>query len=167
MVVKKNIHTQNKLGKIVVNIGVGKMRNQTQFEEKILPEIMKELSVITGQKPATRAAKKSIAGFKTRTGDIIGLKVTLRRRRMEDFFTRLIRVVLPRVKDFRGIDLKNIDEHGQLNIGFREQYVFPEIMIEKSRMNFGLQVTLVPIIKNRQTAIDFYRSVGVPLKHQK
>ncbi|MDI6821106.1 MAG: 50S ribosomal protein L5 [Patescibacteria group bacterium] len=167
MPVKKNIHTQNKLEKIVVNIGVGKLRNQSQFEEKILPEIISELAMITGQKPATRAAKKSIAGFKTRTGDIVGLQVTLRRRRMLDFLNRLVRIVLPRVKDFRGIDLKNVDEHGQLNIGFREQYVFPEIVIEKSRISFGLQVTLVTMIKNRESAIDFYRLVGAPLKHQK
>lgn len=150
--------------KVVVSIGVGKLRNQTQFEEKVLPEVIKEVSLITGQKPATRGAKKSIAGFKTRTGDVVGLQVTLRGRRMKDFVARTIRIVLPRVKDFRGLDLKNVDGHGNLNIGFREQFVFPEVDAEKSRVAFGLQVTFVPVVKNREKAIDFWKSIGVPLK---
>ncbi len=117
------------LEKIVVNVGVGRARQNAQFEEKQLPEILKEIAEITGQKPAPRQAKKAVAGFKTREGDIVGLQVTLRGKRMEDFLTRLIRVVFPRVKDFRGIDPKNVDHAGNLNVGFREQYVFPEINI--------------------------------------
>ncbi len=153
-----------KLEKIVLSAGLGKLRNQPSFEDKVLPAIEEELAVITGQKPARRQAKKSIAGFKTRTGDIIGLQVTLRGKMMNDFLKRLINLVIPRVKDFRGIDLKNVDERGNLNVGFREQFVFPEISAEKSRINFGIQVTLVVSTKNREEAIDFYRSVGVPLK---
>lgn len=150
--------------KIVVNVGLGKLRNQASFEEKILPEVVKETAVITGQKPALRAAKKSIAGFKTRQGDTIGLQMTLRGKRMEDFFARLVNFVLPRVKDFRGIDLSNVDHDGNLNVGFKEQFIFPEIVPEKSKVNFGLQVTIVTDLKNREKAIDFYRSAGVPLK---
>lgn len=152
------------LEKIVINVGLGRARNQSQFEDKILPEIIKELSFICGQKPAVRAAKKSIAGFKIRKGDIIGLQATLRGKRMEDFFNKIINIILPRVKDFRGILLKNIDGDGNLNIGFREQFVFPEIMAEKSNVSFGLEMTIVPVVKKRDAAIDFYRRFGLPLK---
>ncbi|PIW97590.1 50S ribosomal protein L5, partial [Candidatus Jorgensenbacteria bacterium CG_4_8_14_3_um_filter_38_10] len=89
----------SKIEKVVVSIGVGKLRLQNQFEEKILPEITKETALLTGQKPTLRRAKKSIAGFKSRTGDIIGLQVTLRRRRLWDFLAKIIHIVLPRVKD--------------------------------------------------------------------
>lgn len=150
--------------KIVVHVGLGRMSQRPHFQEKILPEILRELSLIAGQKPAVRKAKKSIANFKTRTGDIIGAQVTLRKTKMEEFLKKLVNVVLPRVKDFRGLDVKNVDTHGALNIGFREQYVFPEVEIERSQVNFGLQVTIVPRIRNRGQAIDFYSSYGVPLK---
>ena len=150
--------------KIVVGAGIGRLSQQGQFEEKILPEVVKEFSMITGQKAATRPAKRSIAGFKIREGQIVGLKATLRQRRMEDFFERLVRLALPRVKDFRGLDLKNIDESGNLNIGFKEQSVFPEIDLEKSKVNFGIQVTIVPRKKNRELTIDLYRRLGLPLK---
>jgi len=159
-----NMEIKQHIEKIVVNIGIGKLTQRAQFKDKVLPEVIKELSIITGQKPAPRQAKKPIANFKTRTGDTIGLQVTLRGARMEDFFKKLIHLALPRVKDFRGISIDNIDEHGNLNIGFREQYVFPEINIDHSTVNFGLQVTIVPKIKNRAKVIDFYKSSGVPLK---
>lgn len=152
------------LKKIVVNVGLGKLSGQAQYKDKILPEITKEVSIITGQKPAPRPAKKAIANFKTRIGDIIGLQVTLRGKRMEDFSKRLINFVFPRIKDFRGIDLKNIDERGNLNVGFKDQFVFSEINIEQSKVNFGLQITMVLSLDNRQNAIDFYRSIGIPLK---
>ena len=123
--------------KVVVNIGLGRNSTQPHFADKFLPEVMQEAAMITGQKPAPRQAKKAIAGFKTRVGDIIGLETTLRGKRMEDFLTRLVQVVFPRVKDFRGLDLQNVDHSGSLNVGFREQYVFPEIHPEKSKVHFG------------------------------
>lgn len=156
----------NQIEKIVINIGLGKIRNQANFEEKILPEIMKELAMATGQKPAMRGAKKSVAGFKIRAGDIVGLQTTLRGKKMRDFFIRLIDIVLPRVKDFKGLDLKQIDGNGNLNIGLREQFVFPEIQADKSRVNFGLQITIVPKpeFRIKERAVDLYRALGVPLK---
>lgn len=150
--------------KIVVNVGVGRARTMTQFEEKVLPAITEELATIAGQKAAPRAAKKAVASFKTREGDVVGLQVTLRGARMREFLTRVIRVVLPRVKDFRGLERSNVDTHGNLNIGLREQYVFPEINQEKSKVSFGLQITVVPRTKDRSRAIAFYESLGVPLK---
>jgi len=153
-----------KIEKVIVNTGLGKLRNNAQFEDKLLPEVMKELALITGQKPAPRKAKKSIAGFKTRTGDIIGLQVTIRGKRMADFLKRTLNVVFPRVKDFRGLELTCLDGSGNLNIGFKEQFVFPEINIEQSKVNFGLQITIVPKIRNLAKAIDLYRSIGIPFK---
>ncbi len=153
-----------KLEKIVVNIGLGKLRANAQFDDKILPEVMRESALITGQKPALRKAKKSIASFKTRTGDVIGLQITLRGKRMADFLKRSLNVVFPRVKDFRGLELKGVDGNGNLNVGFKEQFAFPEINIEQSKVNFGLQITIVPRIRNRAKAIDLYRSLGIPFK---
>lgn len=159
---EKQIRQQ--IEKIVVNAGLGRLSQQGQYEEKILPEVEKEFAVITGQKPQTRPAKKSIAGFKIREGQIIGLKATLRHKRMEDFLERIANLTLPRVKDFRGLDLGKVDENGNLNIGFKEQTVFPEIDTEKSKVSFGVQVTVVPKKKNREAAIDLYRRLGLPLK---
>lgn len=150
--------------KIVVNTGIGRLSQQPQFEDKALPEIMKEVALITGQKPQIRRARESISGFKTRKNQIVGLRVILRRDRMVDFFERLTHAVFPRVRDFRGIDPEKIDAFGNLNIGIKEQVVFPEIVPEESRVNFGIQVTIVPRVKNREESISLYRETGVPLK---
>ncbi|MDP3975125.1 MAG: 50S ribosomal protein L5 [Candidatus Jorgensenbacteria bacterium] len=160
----KPFRKDNDLTKIVVNIGVGRARTMAQFEEKVLPAIQEELAAITGQKAAPRPTKKAVANFKTREGDIVGLQVTLRGARMREFLTKLVRIVLPRVKDFRGLERTNVDGHGNLNIGLREQYMFPEINPEKSKVSFGLQVTVVPRTRDRERAIAFYDSIGVPLK---
>lgn len=140
------------------------MRQNQQFDEKILPGVVEELSLITGQRAATRGAKKSIAGFKSREGDIVGLTTTLRGKRMDDFLKRLINAALPRVRDFRGIDLTHFDGRGNLTIGFKEHTVFPEINSETSKVNFGLQVTLVADTKTKEEGIDFFRGLGLPLK---
>jgi large subunit ribosomal protein L5 len=155
---------RNHLEKIVVSVGVGRMRQNQQFEEKILPSITEELGLITGQRAATRSAKKSIATFKLREGDIVGLTTTLRGKRMEDFLKRMINVSLARVRDFRGIDLKHFDKRGNLTVGFREHTVFPEINAETSKANFGLEVTLVANTKTKEEGIEFFRSLGLPLK---
>jgi large subunit ribosomal protein L5 len=154
----------NYLEKIVISTGIGKLKQRPQFEEKILPEIIKEMTIITGQKPAMTQAKKSIAGFKLRIGDVVGLKVTLRGKRMNDFLKRLITVVLPRIRDFRGIDLKKIDDHGNLTIGIREHIVFPEVNPDEVKIDIGLEITLVTYTKNPQKSIEFYRELGLPLK---
>ncbi|MEK7657841.1 MAG: 50S ribosomal protein L5 [Patescibacteria group bacterium] len=160
----KNDLAVPRLGKIVINVSAGRLSQQAGFEDKILPEIMKSLAIISGQKPITTVAKKSIAGFKTREGQIVGLKITLRRRRMYDFLERLVRIVLPRVKDFKGIELKNIDQGGNLNIGIREQAVFPEIISETLKVDFGLEISIVSNAKSRDEAIELYRQLGLPLK---
>lgn len=152
------------LEKIVVNTGVGRLSADPSFEEKTLPKLVEELSVITGQKPVYCRSKKSIAGFKMREGQIVGLKVTLRSKRMVDFFERLVNIVLPRVRDFNGLNQRFIDKGGNLNIGFKEQFSFPEINPEEVLNNLPLEIALVPKIKNREKAIAAYLELGVPLK---
>ena len=155
---------RNNLKKIVVSTGVGKFRQNPKFEDSILPSIINDFSTIVGQKPATRGAKKSIATFKTRTGDVVGLVVTLRGQRMKDFLTRLVNVTLPRVRDFRGIDVKNFDERGNLNIGLREHTVFPEINPEKVVTPFGIQITMVGDARTPEESEKLFRDAGIPFK---
>ncbi len=151
------------LEKIVVSTGVGKLRDNSNFVSGMLPEIIEEITLITGQKPALKKIKESIAGFKVREGDIVGLMVTLRGKRMKDFLERLIHITLPRVRDFRGISLKQFDPQGNLTIGLKEHSVFPEINQEKCKVNFGLEVTLVPDTKTKAEGISFLRGLGLPL----
>lgn len=152
--------------KIVINAGIGRLSSQPGFEEKILPQISRDLEAITGQKPKVCKARKSIAGFKIRENQIIGLQITLRRAKMVDFFERLIRIVLPRVRDFSGISPKSIDQKGTLNVGIKEQFVFPEINPDQSQLTFPLGINLVPKerILDTEKAVEAYRALGVPLK---
>lgn len=154
------------LEKIVINAGIGRLSQQPSFEQKILPQLMGDLAAISGQKPEIRKAKKSIAGFKIREGQIIGLRVTLRRAKMVDFLERLITIVLPRVRDFRGLDQAFIDAGGTFNVGFREQLVFPEINPETSQVLFSFGVNLVPREKNRAAAVEAYRRFGIPFSRE-
>lgn len=152
------------LEKIVVNAGVGRASQLANFEDKILKQVQADIARLAGQAPQIRKAKKSIAGFKIREGQPVGVRVTLRGPKMVDFFERFIRIVLPRVRDFSGLSLTNVDAGGVLNIGIREQLVFPEINPEESLFIFPLQVTLVPKQKDRAEAVAAYRALGVPLK---
>lgn len=150
--------------KIVIDAGVGRLSTQPNFEEKALPQIMRDLSALSGQGPQVRRARISIAGFKTRQGQIVGLRVTLRRKKMVDFFERLIKIVLPRVRDFNGLSLSSVDQGGVLNIGIREQFVFPEVSPEHSPVTFTLGVSVVPRMRERARMLESYRALGVPLK---
>jgi large subunit ribosomal protein L5 len=167
--IKKNFGLTNdlavpKLKKIVVNVGLGRLSQQPNFVDKILPEIVRELAYITGQRPSPTKAKKSIAGFKLRAGQIVGLKVTLRGKKMSDFLEKIIKVALPRLRDFRGVPLKSVDKSGILNIGFKDHFVFPEINQEQSRIDFGLEVSIVTTAKDREMALRFLRALGIPFE---
>lgn len=155
----KNVLAVPRFMKVVLNVGIGKLREEKEHEE-----IKKILTLITGQIPAPRPAKKAIATFKTREGLIIGLKVTLRGKRMYDFLDRLVYAALPRVRDFRGLDTKFVDQGGSLNIGIREHIIFPEIIGEDVRKIFGFEVTIVTNAKTREEAIELFRASGFPLK---
>ncbi len=154
---------QSQLEKVVVNAGIGRLSQTANFSDKVLPELTSEFAALTGQKPSHRPARQSIAGFKMRAGTVVGLQSTLRRRRMADFLARLIHIVIPRVRDFRGLSLHAVDEGGSLTIGVKEHIVFPEISGDVAKTNFGLQVTVVPKARHREKAIALYRELGIPL----
>ena len=159
------VNNYDKIEKVVVNSGIGRQSQDANFESKILAEIISEFGQIVGQKPAPRPATKSLASFKLRAGTTVGLKATLRGARKNQFLSKVLNIVFPRVRDFRGIDEKGVDASGNLSFGFKEQLVFPEIVPENSKVSFGLQVTIVPKrIKDRAEAIEIYRALGVPFK---
>ena len=149
-----------RISKVVVNVGTGKITK----DAKMLERIEKDLAKITGQKPAVRAAKKSIAGFKLREGSPVGLTVTLRGTRMYDFIDRLISVALPRSRDFQGLLPRSFDEKGNLNIGIKEHNIFPEITYESLKDIFGLEVTIVTNAGSRERGISFLKFMGFPIK---
>ncbi len=145
--------------KIIISSGIG-----SQKDKKRIEMIKDRLTKISGQAPALRGAKKSIANFKSRVGDPAGFQVTLRGARMHSFLEKLINIVFPRVKDFRGLDAKAIDEMGNYTIGFKEHIVFPETSDEESKDIFGLAVTIVTTAKNKKEAEAYLRYLGIPLK---
>lgn len=149
-----------KVVKVVISTGVGKVNK----DKKRMELIEDRLERITGQHAAKRAAKKAIANFKSRTGDIVGYQVTLRGARMESFLSKLINIVLPRVKDFRGLSASAIDEMGNITLGIREQTVFPETADEDSKDIFGIAITITTTAKNKKEAEAFLRHIGLPLR---
>lgn len=155
----KNVMSVPKIEKVVVNVGIGRMQ-----DEKERSEVEKYITLITGQKPSRRPAKKAIAAFKTRKGLIIGYQVTLRGTRMYDFLARLVRVALPRTRDFKGLEEKSFDAAGNLTIGMKEHIVFPEMIAEEYRFLFGLEVTVVTTAKKRAHGIELLRLMGFPIK---
>ena len=156
----KNAMAVPKIEKVVINVGIGKVTKDEKAVEKIASDVAK----LTGQKSVYRRAKKSIAGFKIRQGVNIGLMTTLRGKRMYDFVDRLISVALPRSKDFRGIDTKNFDKNGNLNLGIKESSIFPEITYETLKDIFSLEVTVVTTAKDKQKGITLLRLIGFPIK---
>jgi len=129
--------------------------------------IVDRLARITGQAPAARGAKKAIANFKSRKGDIVGYQVTLRGARATAFLQKLIHIVFPRTKDFRGLKPSSIDEIGNITIGMKEHTVFPETADEDSKDIFGLAVTITTTAKNKKEAESFLRHLGLPLQEAK
>lgn len=170
---KKEFGYQNDLAvphlvKIVINTGFGRMAERTKSSdqlEKMRQAIERDLILITGHKPALRRARKSIAGFHLREGDPIGYTVTLRRDQMYDFLGRVIKLALPRTRDFRGIDLKSMDGRGNLTLGFPDQTVFPEISTEEERMLFGLEAVINTTAQTDQEAIRLLTLLGLPFRN--
>lgn len=156
-----NIMDVPKIDKIVVNVGTGSRQKKDRFANDYIAE---QLAIITGQKPSAKSAKSSIAGFKIRQGDNVGQSVTLRGERMNSFFDKLVNIALPRTKDFRGIDIKSIDEMGNLTIGIKEHTIFPETGDEELHKIFGLSVTIITTAKNKDDAEKYLRFLGVPFK---
>jgi len=162
----KNEMAVPKIEKVIINTGFGRLIVGKTGEEqkKILDSICQDLALISGQKPILTKAKKSISGFKIRKGLPIGAKVTLRRKRMDDFLERLIQIALPRSRDFRGIDVSSFDKKGNLTIAIREQIAFPEVSPERTKNIFGLEITIVTNAKKREEAIELFKLLGFPIK---
>jgi len=155
----ENLYAVPTITHVVVNVGVGKQRDDKSFVEAV----QKDLAKITGQQPQVRRAKKAVAGFSVRQGNVVGYRVTLRGIRGKDFITRFVNVTLPRVRDFRGVKTQSFDGHGNLSIGLEEQLAFPEINPEKTDVVFGLQVTFVTSAKSDEEARELFRMHGFPL----
>ncbi len=154
----KNVMKVPRLDKVVVSIGVGEAIQNA----KALEGAETDLPAITGQRPVITRAKKSIAAFRLRTGMAIGLKVTLRRKRMYDFVERLVNVVLPRMREFRGVSRNSFDGRGNYTLGFREQTVFPEIDYDKIDKVRGLEVTIVTTARTDEEGRHLLELLGVP-----
>lgn len=145
--------------KIVISTGVGSVHDKKKREL-----ILDRLTRIAGQAPAPRSTTKSIATFKTRRGDLAGYMVTLRGARMYSFLDKLVHIVFPRVRDFRGLNPKAIDEMGNITVGFKEHTVFPETADEEAKDLFGLAITITTTAKNKKEAESFLRHLGLPLQ---
>lgn len=159
----KNVLSAPHLVKVVVSSGTGSgIKKNKDYNDLVRDRISK----ITGQKPSLKSAKKSIASFKIRTGDPIGVMVTLRGARMYGFLEKLINVAIPRTKDFRGIDRKIVDDIGNLTMSIKEHTIFPETGDEELRDVFGLAITMVTTAKTKAEALDFFEMIGVPFKKQ-
>lgn len=148
-----------RLSKVVISVGTGSLKDKNKVEI-----IQDRLAKITGQKAAPRPAKKSIASFKLREGQVIGYQVTLRGQRMYDFLDRLINIALPRTRDFRGIARESIDPMGNITIGIKEHNIFPETADEEVKDVFSLAITLVSTAKDRPTAEKYFEYIGIPFK---
>ncbi|RME06342.1 MAG: 50S ribosomal protein L5 [Anaerolineae bacterium] len=158
----ENVMQVPRIQKVVVNIGVGEALDNA----KALEGAVNDLTIITGQKPVVTRARKSIAGFKLREGQPIGVKVTLRGERMWAFLDRLMNVALPRVRDFRGVSPNSFDGRGNYTLGLREQLVFPEIDYDKIDKVRGMEVTIVTTAKTDEEGRELLRMLGMPFRKE-
>ncbi|MFO7558006.1 MAG: 50S ribosomal protein L5 [Desulfobacterales bacterium] len=157
----KNIMQVPGLKKIVLNMGLGEAIHNI----KILDSASEELAAISGQKPVIRRAKKSIAAFKLREGMPVGCMVTLRGKRMYDFFNKLVNVALPRVRDFRGISGKAMDGNGNYTLGITEQIIFPEIDYDKIDKIKGLNISIVTTARTDEEGKELFKLMGMPFRN--
>lgn len=150
------------LEKISINIGVGRATQQPSLIENAI----RDLETIAGQKPVVTRAKKSVAGFKLRAGNAIGVRVTLRGDRMWEFFDRVIAVAIPRIRDFRGLNPKSFDGHGNYTMGVTEQLIFPEINYDSVDATRGMDITIVTTAKNDAHGKALLDAFGFPFKRE-
>src|SRR3954462_14386160 len=154
----KNLHQIPKVDKVVVNTSVGSQTDVKQAME----DAKAELTLITGQRPAETRSKKSIANFKLRKDQIIGAKVTLRGERMYEFLERLIKMALPRIRDFRGVSPRSFDGNGNYTLGVSDQSIFPEVELDKIKRNIGFDVTIVTTARTNEEAKALLTEMGMP-----
>ena len=156
----KNHLAVPRLVKVVINSGVGKNAKDKGFVDSVVSSIER----ISGQKPVLTKAKQSISAFKTRKGMVIGVAVILRNKRMFDFVEKLVNITFPRIRDFRGISAKQVDNHGNLAVGFKEHVAFPEIKADETDNVHGLGVCLSTTAKTYEEGLELFRLMGVPFR---
>ena len=156
----KSVMQIPKLSKVIVNVGCGESKGNA----KEIEAICKDIATITGQKPITTKARKSVANFKVREGETVGVKVTLRGDRMWEFFDRLTSVAIPRIRDFRGISAKSFDGRGNFSMGVTEQLIFPEIDFDSVDHQRGMDITVVTSTKDDKEARVLLKHLGFPFK---
>ncbi|MEX2014882.1 MAG: 50S ribosomal protein L5 [Candidatus Saccharimonadales bacterium] len=157
-----NINEVPKLEKIVISVGLGKAKDDKKMFETVNNTLLK----VTGQKPIETFAKQSIASFKLREGNRIGMKVTLRGNRMYEFLDRVINLVLPRLRDFHGVSLNSFDGQGNYNIGFSDQSIFPELSFEETSNSHGMQITIVADSNNKDHSKALLAKFGMPFEKE-
>jgi large subunit ribosomal protein L5 len=155
----KNIEQVPKITSVSINRGFGEAAKNS----KELDISVKELAIVTGQQPVINKARKSVAGFKIRDGMPVGLSVTLRNERMYDFLGRLIHIVLPRIRDFRGISTNGFDGRGNYSLGLKDQLIFPEIVYDDVTQFRGFDITIVTSAKTDEEALSLLKAIGLPL----
>jgi large subunit ribosomal protein L5 len=158
----KNVMQMPKLEKIVINCGMG----EATQNPKLLEAAMGDIAAITGQKPKVCRARLSVAAFKLRKGMAVGCQVTLRGRRMYEFYDRLVNVALPRIRDFRGVPTKSFDGRGNYTLGIKEHTIFPEIDYDKVAQIFGMDITIVTTAKNDEQGFKLLKYMKMPFKNQ-
>lgn len=151
-----------KLDKIVISVGTAKIRDKKELIDKVIENLKK----ITGQKPIITAAKKSIAGFKVREGEKIGVKVTLRKEKMWSFYDKVINTSLPQIRDFQGFKKSSLDNDGNISFGVKEQTIFPEISYDDVNFTHGLLVTITIKSKSKEEAVAYLESINFPFERQ-
>lgn len=157
-----NVNEAPKLEKVVISIGLGKSKDDKKMFEVAANTLLK----VTGQKPVETNAKQSIASFKLREGNRIGMKVTLRDNRMYEFLDRIINLVLPRLRDFHGVSLNSFDGQGNYSIGFSDQSIFPELSFEETSNSHGMQITIVTDSNNKEHAKALLTKFGMPFEKE-
>ena len=159
----KNLLALPRVVKVVINMRI----SEAKEDKQVIDEATEELKLISGQRPVVCRARKSVSGFKLRKGDPIGLKVTLRGKKMYDFLEKLFFLVLPLLRDFKGLSLRQFDHNGNFNIGLEDQTVFPEINLDKVKKTRGLQITIVTSTKKKSEAESLLKVLGLPFVRQK
>lgn len=155
----KNDLQAPRIEKVIINTGIGKYLK----DANLVKDVVQSIEMITGQKPVLTKSRKSISGFKIREGLEVGVKATLRGKRMWDFLERLVGASIPRIRDFQGLKESAVDHSGNLNIGIKEHTIFPEIMAENVKNILSLQVNIVTTAKNKEEGVEFFKLLGFPI----
>ena len=158
----KNIFEVPKLKKIILNMGVGEGKD----DSKLIDKALEDLTLISGQKAVKTSSRKAISGFKIREGMPLGVKVTLRNKIMYEFLDRLVNIAIPRIRDFRGLNLKSFDGSGNFSMGIKEHVIFPEINFDKVEKIRGMDITICTSAKSNKEALELLKSFNMPFKEQ-